>query len=211
MPKYDALLSLKEGKVNFYDEIQINPNLAIDDDIYNISIEFLDSRRITHQQRKFIYAMLKDISIHINGYVDEIEIAYYKGIFKSMLIEKELVDDYFSLSDCSVTQANLMIDLLISIAFEYNIALNANTRLLNDDLERWQYYCLKFGKCCICGLDGEIHHEDTISMGNNRKTLDDSNKRKMCLCRNHHTEKHTMGENEFFKKYYVVPILYEGR
>ena len=76
-----------------------------------------------------------------------------------------------------------------------------------DDIGKYMYFCMKAKKCCICGAPGEIHHVDAIGMGNYRRTYDDSQCRKMCLCRKHHTIWHQMGDERFQKMYKVYGIL----
>jgi hypothetical protein len=76
-----------------------------------------------------------------------------------------------------------------------------------DDIGRYLYFCLMNKKCAVCGKDGEIHHEDAIGMGNNRKTLDDSKHKKICLCRLHHTKAHELGVDRFTKIYKVYGIV----
>lgn len=68
---------------------------------------------------------------------------------------------------------------------------------------------MKLKKCAICGREGEIHHVDTIGMGNDRRKVDDSDYRKICLCRQHHTEAHNIGMTEFESKYKVYGIKFE--
>ena len=76
-----------------------------------------------------------------------------------------------------------------------------------DDIGRYLYYCIKAKKCCVCGKPGEIHHVDTIGMGNDRRKVDDSEYRKMCLCREHHTMWHNLGDERFQKMYKVYGIV----
>ena len=77
-----------------------------------------------------------------------------------------------------------------------------------DDMERAMYSCLRWKKCAVCGQQGEIHHVDTIGMGNDRRRVDDRLYRKICLCRKHHTEAHTIGMDCFEKKYKVYGIIF---
>lgn len=46
-------------------------------------------------------------------------------------------------------------------------------------------------------------------MGNNRNTLDDSDHRKICLCREHHTNAHQRGRESLQKMYKVYGIIYK--
>jgi hypothetical protein len=46
-------------------------------------------------------------------------------------------------------------------------------------------------------------------MGRDRREIDDSQSKKMCLCRKHHGEAHNIGNDLFEKKYHVYGIKYQ--
>ena len=48
---------------------------------------------------------------------------------------------------------------------------------------------------------------ETIGMGNDRRRVDDSGYRKICLCRTHHTIAHQRGMPSFEKMYHVYGII----
>ena len=77
-----------------------------------------------------------------------------------------------------------------------------------DDIDHYLWACLKNRKCAVCGRTGEIHHVDAIGMGNDRTEVDDSDSRKICLCRIHHTEAHAVGMAEFEERYRVYGIKF---
>ena len=62
----------------------------------------------------------------------------------------------------------------------------------------------------MCGQDGEEHHWDAIGMGRDRRKIDDSDLRKIRLCRVLHTEVETIGRDTFENKYHVYGVLWEG-
>ena len=142
------------------------------------------------------------------------DIAEYEG--NPPEIEKELMKyqhmintgcDYFSLSDCTMDTAREFINTLMEHAITNGIPLAEMGVERTDDIGRYLYYCLKAKKCCVCGKPGEIHHVDTIGMGNDRRKVDDSEYRKMCLCREHHTMWHNLGDERFQKMYKVYGIV----
>lgn len=47
-------------------------------------------------------------------------------------------------------------------------------------------------------------------MGNDRRKVDDSNYKKICLCREHHTIAHQMGVIRFRQMYKVYGIVVKG-
>ena len=169
--------------------------------IKKAEMRFDDGRIISIEQRKKAYATIRDIADY-TGYLPEEQ----KEWLKYLYIQKT-GDDYISLSDCSMDQAREFINVILEYAIESGIQLSEQAINRTDDIGKYLYFCIKHKKCSICGQDGEIHHEDAIGMGNNRKTLDDSNHKKICLCRKHHTIAHQMGVDRFTKMYKVYGII----
>ena len=169
--------------------------------IKKAEIRFDDGRIISIEQRKKAYATIRDIADY-TGYLPEEQ----KEWLKYLYIQKT-GDDYISLSDCSMDQAREFINVILEYAIESGIQLSEQAINRTDDIGKYLYFCIKHKKCSICGQDGEIHHEDAIGMGNDRKTLDDSNYKKICLCRKHHTIAHQMGVERFTKMYKVYGII----
>lgn len=161
-----------------------------------------DGRRITAEQRKMAYATIRDISIHTGHLPEELK-EWLKYDYMA-----QTGQEYFSLADCSVTTGRMFIDHLIEFCFKWDIPLQESGLNRNDDIGRYLWLCLRYRKCCICGKPGEVHHIDTIGMGRDRKTVDDSENEKICLCRGHHVEAHTIGVESFAEKYHVYGIKY---
>lgn len=161
-----------------------------------------DGRNITAEQRKKAYATIADISLH-TGYLPE----ELKEWLKYLHIIKTGCK-YFSLSNCTMDTAREFINTILDYALENGVILDDLGINRTDDINHYLYACLKNKKCAICGKPGEIHHWDAIGMGNDRKHYDDSENRKVCLCRAHHSEAHTIGIVEFEKKHKVYGIKY---
>ena len=148
--------------------------------IKNAEIRFDDGRHISAEQMKRI---LKDEHMIRTG------------------------DPDFSLSNCSMDTAREFINTILEFALEWGIPLSDNAINRTDDIGRYLYYCIMHKKCAICGRDGEIHHEDAIGMGNDRRRVDDSGYKKICLCRMHHTMAHQLGVKRFQEMYKVYGIV----
>jgi len=161
-----------------------------------------DGRHISAEQRKKTYATINDIAAY-TGEVPEV----MKEWLKYLYIYRTGAE-YFSFSRCSMDTAREFINVILDYALEMGIPLMDFALDRTDDIGHYLYACLKLKKCAICGRPGEIHHVDTIGMGNDRRTLDDSQHRKICLCRIHHTEAHTTGFESFSNKYKVYGIKY---
>lgn len=169
--------------------------------IKKAEIRFDDGRHISVEQRKKAYATIRDIA-DFTGYLPEEQKEWLKYLHISRTGDK-----YFSLSNCSMDIAREFINTILEYAIEEGIPLSENGIERTDDIGRYLYFCIMHKKCAVCGKDGEIHHVDAIGMGNNRRTVDDSEYRKICLCRTHHTIAHQKGVVDFCKSYKVYGIV----
>jgi hypothetical protein len=169
--------------------------------IKNAELRFDDGRTISIEQRKMAYATIRDIADY-TGYLPEEQKEWMK--YQYMI---KTGNDYISLSDCSMDEAREFINVILEYAIENGVQLSEKAILRTDDIGKYLYFCIKHKKCAICGRNGEIHHEDAIGMGNDRKTVDDSNYRKICLCREHHTIAHQQGIERFKNNYKVYGIV----
>lgn len=175
--------------------------MVLDKHICQAEMRFDDGRHISIEQRKKAYATIADIAAW-SGDVPE----YMKELMKYEHM-KRTGCGYFSLSDCSVDTAREYINTLMEFSLENGIPLADPGVNRTDDIGRYLYFCLKHRKCAVCGRIGEIHHVDAIGMGNDRRKVDDSGYRKICLCREHHTIAHQRGMEIFEKMYKVYGIV----
>ena len=158
--------------------------------------------QITNEQRKKIYALFRDIAKSTGNNKD-----YIKTEMKNkFMMDTNYNKEELSLSNCSKKEAANFIEYIINFSFEYGIAIQDNPKDYFDDIERAMHVFLKQKVCAVCGADAEIHHVDTIGMGADRNKTDDSNKRKIALCREHHTEAHNTGWESFAEKYHVKGV-----
>lgn len=156
---------------------------------------------ISEEQRKKIYALLRDIADYVGDSVDSVKIE-----MKRQFCQESQYDD-FSLSNCSKDLAGEFIEWLIEFCFENGIRISEHPKDGFQDIEKYLALCLRERICCICGMPAEVHHWDAIGRGFDRTKVDDSQLRKIALCREHHSECHTIGGESFEKKYHVYGIL----
>lgn len=175
--------------------------LLVNKGIRSAEIRLDDGRQISAAQRKKIYATIRDIAGY-TGYMPEEEKEWLKYLHISRTGEA-----YFSLSTCSMDTAREFINTILEYAIEHGIPLSERGVERADDIGKYLFYCIKHKKCAVCGRDGEIHHVDAIGMGRDRRTVDDSNSRKICLCRTHHTIAHQRGMRAFEQMYHVYGIV----
>ncbi len=206
MAAYDGKITAMRDNGSSTDiVVRVNDaNMAADiktKNIHDVSLRLTDGRTISPEQRKKIYATLKDISLYTGYYPEET-----KEVMKYYYIQ-QTGDDYFSLSDCSILTAREFINLLIDFCLENGVITSETLSVRTDDINTYLYQCIRRRKCAVCGKDGELHHWDAIGMGNDRRTYDDSNNRKICLCRMHHTIAHQKGRQAFEQDYHVYGII----
>ena len=175
--------------------------ILTDKHIKKAEMRFDDGRHISIDQRKKAYATIRDISEY-TGYTPEEQ----KQWLKVLYVVKTGRED-ISLSNCSMDEAREFINVILEYAIENGVQLSEEAVNRTADIGKYLYFCLKHRKCAVCGASGEIHHEDAIGMGNDRKTVDDSKHKKICLCRKHHTIAHQMGVERFRKNYKVYGIV----
>ena len=162
-------------------------------------------QQISPEQRKKIYALFRDISNYTGNSAEN-----EKENMKTLFIQETHYEP-FSLSNCSWQLAGDFIEWMINFAFENGVPMAEHPFKRADDIERYLAACLRHRVCCVCGSRGEVHHVDAIGMGRNRAEADDSWNRKICLCRRHHSEAHTIGMAAFEDRYYVHGIVWEGQ
>lgn len=157
---------------------------------------------ISDDQRKKIYVLIKAIADHMG---EDANAA--KNILKGHFCKvKEC--SAFSLSDCSKEKASSFLEFLIEFCLQQEVPINESIAHIAESPEAYQLMCIRQKKCCVCGRPGEIHHYDALGMGADRKTYDDTNNRKMCLCRLHHSEIHSskLTKEEWCEQHHVVPV-----
>ena len=165
---------------------------------------------ITEDQRKKIYALFRDIAKETGNNKDNVK----EELKRKFTQETDFAKDTFSLANCERETAADFIEFLISFAFEMGIGIEDNPKEYFDDLERAMHVFLDQGVCAACGADGgddgtvDVHHVDQIQMGHDRTKVDDSDKRKISLCRECHSESHSIGWETFKEKYHVKGVIH---
>ena len=167
--------------------------------ITECDVKFWDGRTISPEQRKKAYAILNDIAVW-SGHAQE----FLKEGFKYKLIA-QTGGEYFSLSNCTVTQAREYISFLIDFCLKTNVPTSKPLLEYTDDIGRYLYSCLINRKCAICGARAEVHHVDRVGMGRNRKDIIHEGMEAIALCHRHHLEAHE-NEIELFYKFKVYGI-----
>ncbi len=174
----------------------------------SVGVEFVDKRRISTQQRKKAYVLISYIAAWW-GYTP---LEAMKEMLKLMFVgEAETLRRTFSLSDCDMTTARLFITYLIDFCILHGVDVGEPLYQLSEDIPRYVWACFMNKRCAVCGRKAELHHVDAVGMGRNRKEICHIGMRALPLCREHHTEIHKVGQEDFLRRYFLEPVKIDER
>lgn len=174
----------------------------------SVGVEFVDKRRISAKQRKKAYVLISYIAAWW-GYTP---VEAMKEMLKLMFVgEAETLRRSFSLSNCDMTTARLFISYLIDFCLLHGVDVGEPLYQLSEDIPRYVWACLMNKRCAVCGRKAELHHVDAVGMGRNRKEICHIGMRALPLCREHHTEIHSIGQEDFLRRYIIEPVRIDER
>lgn len=197
--KYNGLYIVDKPPINATDDLYLECGNELE-----VNMQKVDNRYITDQQRKFIFALCKEFSDY-TGYDKE----EARDMLQTANAQAKGID-VKSLSNCDMTYANGLIDYIITYFISNDIPFNANTIRENQyTFDEKQTYIMALKRVCVvCGkIHADIHHVDHIGNGFNRNKISHIGKRALPLCRVHHTEVHSIGEQKFLQKYHLSPFV----
>ena len=113
--------------------------------INDCEVRLNDGRTISADQRKKIYATMRDIADY-TGYTPE----QVKALWKYDFIA-QVGCDYFSLSDVDMTTANEFLNFLIDFCLEWDIPTQDSLLERSPDISRYLYSCIANKRCAVCG------------------------------------------------------------
>jgi len=180
-------------QLNEMDQLMIENGYPLD-----VELNIIDGRKITIKQRKKIFALINDIYMHTGQPQDDLRqmFQFYLQTIKGY--------DPISLSNCSVTVARELIEVILEWTFLHNVPLNHKTSDLLKEDAKFIYLTVINRQCIICGKPkSDLAHKQAIGRGRNRNKMDHYGHEVLALCRNHHTEQHQIGINSFNRKYHL--------
>ena len=138
---------------NFIDKpLKVTLDIDADEQLERMSL-------ITGEQRKKIYALLKDIDSQTGQGVESVKMTLKKGL---VMDSNYQTAELFSLSDCSKETAGEFIEFLVVFAFRHGVELKEYPRNIFNDIERYIKVCWKEKICVICGKPADKAHYDAI-------------------------------------------------
>ena len=164
-------------------------------------VEPIDSRPLSDSQRRMCYALINAIAEWSGSSPEEVKTAF-KLEFWAERVET-LADKIFTLANAPMSLVAEFQKFLIDFILSNDVPVKRPLIEYVDDIEHYAYMCLIHKKCAVCGKRADLHHLDTVGMGNDRKEVIHEGREAISLCREHHTEIHTTGKAAFFEKYHL--------
>lgn len=166
----------------------------------NCNIQLIDSRPLSDKQRRACYALLREISEYTGQGTDST-----KEWMKLKFLSEDLgetADQIFSLSNAPMSLVCAFQRFLVRFILDWDIPTHFPLIDMVDDIGDYVYRCLLSRKCCVCGKRADLHHVDHVGIGRDREEIIHEGMEAMPLCREHHTECHTIGQKTFNEKYH---------
>lgn len=180
-------------ELNDKDSLLLDNGLEVEVDVIPV-----DPYTITDKQRRKIFALCNDIEQH-TGQPRE----YMRSMFMDYVAFVEGYDG-LSLSNCTRTQANQVIEVILDWVFHNDIPLNYKTSDLLKQDKSFLYWSTVNRNCVICGKPhSDLAHHSAIGRGSNRKKMDHYGYEVLALCREHHQSQHDIGVESFDKLYHL--------
>lgn len=124
-----------------------------------VEVRLDDGRTISADQRRKIFAIIRDISLWSGQEPEELRL-YLEWDFCSRCLR-----EWFSLSNCDMTTAREFITYLIQFCFHWGVPTKDSLLTQTDDIGKYLYLCLENRRCAICNQPAEVHHVDRVGMG----------------------------------------------
>jgi hypothetical protein len=175
----------------------------IKQDIKEAYIDYIDSRSLSDKQRRFCYSLINAIAEWSGSTTQDIKEAFKLEFWADKV--DTLADKIFSLSNAPMSLVAEFQKFLIVFVLENDVPTKFPLIDYVDDIDHYVYMCLIHKKCAICGKKADLHHLEgsVVGMGNDRTQISHLGKEAISLCREHHTECHTIGQQAFFEKYHL--------
>ena len=164
-------------------------------------VQLVDSRPLSDKQRRSCYALIREIADYTGQGIDPTK-EWMKIKFMAEDLE-QTADRIFSLSNAPMSLVCAFQRFIVRFILEWDIPCSFSLLDMVDDVQDYIYSCLMNKKCCICGQHTDLHHVERVGMGRNRDEIIHEGMEVLPLCREHHTEAHTMPDEEFFAKYHL--------
>lgn len=166
-----------------------------------VDVVLIDSRPLSEKQRRNCYAMIREIATWCGDTSESVKEALKLDFWCGELLQ--MSDRLFSLSDAPMSVVAAFQSWLARFIVRNDVPTRKPMLEYVDDIDDYVYACLINKKCPICGKKADIHHIDAVGMGRDRTEIIHEGLEVLSLCREHHTEIHTIGKADFMRKYHL--------
>ncbi len=174
------------------------------------TIQLIDNRRLSDKQRRMCWALIGEIA----DWQGDMKSATGRALATDFVNEARKMDflinelgqnaeRIFSLSNAPMSLVAAYQRYLVRFVVYNDIPTKKSMLEYVDDVSDYVYSCLIAKKCCICGRRADLHHRDRVGAGRNRDEIIHEGMEVLPLCREHHTETHTIPDSEFMAKYHL--------
>lgn len=167
----------------------------------DVNITLIDSRPLSDKQRRSCYAMIREISTWCGDTPESVKDALKLDFWRTELLE--ITTGLFSLSNAPMSVVAAFQKWLARFIVRNDVPTRRPVMDYVDDVDDYVYACLVSKKCPICGKRADLHHVDAVGMGRDRTEIIHEGLEVLPLCREHHTEMHTIGKADFFQLYHI--------
>lgn len=181
-------------------EVPVDIGQVLHKQVKECFVELIDSRRLSDKQRRMCYALINAIAEWSGSTTEDVKQAFKMEFWADKV--DTLAEKIFSLSDAPMSLVAEFQKFLIRFILENDVPLKFSLLDYADDINDYVYQCLIHKKCAVCGRRAELHHIDAVGMGNDRENINHLGREAISLCREHHSEMHTIGKALFFEKYH---------
>ena len=166
-----------------------------------VEITMIDSRPLSAKQRKSCYAMIREIAEWSGDTTDSIKEVLKLDFWVGELLQ--MSESLFSLHDAPMSVVAAFQTWLARFIVRNDVPTRRPMLEYVDDVQDYVYACLINKRCPVCGKKADLHHIEAVGMGRNRDEIIHEGMEVLPLCREHHTEIHTIGKADFFAKYHL--------
>lgn len=201
--KYKGHYLLKDIKLQKHNDLLLECGEALE-----VNVKLVDKRKMSDQQRKFIFALYRDYEDYTGDDAEELRVRHMLEVQEKLGIEQNSLK-YYSMHDASE-----LIDYIILrfLADEIPIRKKTIEEYGYQFTERQMYVMALKRVCCVCGkTHSDLHHLEHIARRGNREGANHVGLKMIPLCRVHHTEAHTIGDKAIVEKYNLVPFTIDER
>lgn len=160
-----------------------------------------DSRPLSDKQRRSCYALIREVAQWSGDDERSMKEILKIDFWCGELLE--MADKMFSLSNAPMSIVAGFQSWLVKFILSNDIPTSRPLLDFVDDTESYVFSCLANKKCVICGKRADLHHCDAVGMGRDRAEIIHEGMSVLPLCREHHTEIHTIGRDTFMEKYHI--------